>query len=107
LFSDDEMTLYVCANAYSGLRYPGWLRVGNVAMGDVDVHVGSVAISFMEKIGTGPFKILSFHSQAIAFTAVTLCWPVRRSRVNITESVQSSSGVAGLQCFNLCVVSFW
>jgi hypothetical protein len=61
------MTLYVCANAYSGLRYPGWLRVGNVAMGDVDVHVGSVAISFMEKIGTGAVQntIISFTGDSV------------------------------------------
>jgi hypothetical protein len=55
---------------------------------DVDIHIGSLAISFMEKLETGAVQttVISFAGGSIT---VTLCLAIRTwSRVNITDSVQ-------------------
>jgi hypothetical protein len=40
---------------------------------DFDVHIGSVAISFMEKLETGAVQTTVICLQATALTVVTLC----------------------------------
>jgi trans-2-enoyl-CoA reductase len=66
--------------------------LGNKGHSEVDVHIGSLAISFMEKLETGAVQttVISFADDSTH--SRTLCLATRTwSRANITDSVQSNS----------------